>query len=317
MNNSQKTRPLIALAVILLLGGTAYGSVLLLGEPESDPVVTTIPLSGRWNLTMEAGNLAGPQCPSSLGTFTTTGPAYLQVSNDGFFATLSIESRYYPSNGMFVDDIYNYYSQLQNFPTFDGDGNQTTGSARVEFVAASSEFIRGQLIWDNREGCTGNYPITMVFEAPFDLPLYTAQSGIWDIDFDEPIECDDTIIIPSAFSGFPSGEVDVDVVVNLDSSTFSDIITLNPGLFEVELNQSEGTNVYTQDINLDDDFGIGGQEFPYVGPDGSLDYNQSVNASFEVLLTGDNQAQGTVFGTGPGGCTFSAGFTMTMNLPSV
>jgi len=159
----------------------------------------------------------------------------------------------------------------------------------------------------------------MVFDSAFGMPIYTAQSGTWDIDFEEPIQCDDTVITPGDFFGFPSDQVEVISEANLDFDPPVDVITLNPGPNEISLNQSTGTNIYGQGVTLGGggELDMAGQEFPYVDIDGELDYNQAITADFEALLTGDDTMQGMVSGTGPGGCSYSTGFTMSFNPPSV
>lgn len=312
----------IGIALALLLGGGAYAMIGPDGPAENpaptaepDPVISTVPLSGSWGMVMQIGNLTGAQCPTAPQGTTSNGTALLQVSTDGSAATLLIQDTVYPTNGLFLNEVYRYYSQWRNFPTFDENGNSIEGTARIEFYALTPEQITGELIWNNNAGCQGNYPITLTFGQPEAFSEFVLTDGTFNTEVEEPVDCDDTSISFGNYAGFPSGPIEIVNEIDLDAfdaGTPSDTLVINPGGGqEITLYRVPGTNQYQQNLTGGDDFTAPGTEFPLQSAPDTLDYNQSITGQFEGIILEDGSFQGNVTGTGPEGCTYSTGFTFT------
>ena len=125
-----------------------------------EPEVSPVPLSGAWDFQMTGAteNLSGSNCPTQSGGFSSGGTAQLTVSGDGDTAVLDIDGS--SVNFTRVGDS-DYKTPKYDFPVRDGNNNIVTGKVFYKMTATSETSIVGSLVWDNKVGCTGNYPFTM------------------------------------------------------------------------------------------------------------------------------------------------------------
>ncbi len=168
------------------------------------------PISGEWDFSMDMSTsyLTGTNCPSSSASMTTSGDANLYVSNSGYSAIWYPDGNVISLNRSSVDETFE--SIDYSFPVETEDESIIFGTNEWELTPTSASEIGGTLEWDNNQGCTASYPITMthqVYSVPGTIALCEGQ---WSIDYDT-INCGGNTILPAELSNlpWPTGELDV------------------------------------------------------------------------------------------------------------
>ncbi len=150
---------------------------------------SVMPRSGYWTLEMLIGAeyLSGARCPSGGSTFATTGPAEIVTNDGGWSLTLIADNEYIPAQRQSLHSA-TYVSGERPFLVQTEEG-QTHGVAVYELVAVSPDRIEGTLTWDNHDGCTARYPITIDLDAPYDVIYDIPEPGTWQLQIDLNSTC--------------------------------------------------------------------------------------------------------------------------------
>ncbi|MBT3182607.1 MAG: hypothetical protein HN337_08905, partial [Deltaproteobacteria bacterium] len=168
------------------------------------------PISGEWDFTMDMSTsyLTGTNCPSASASMTTSGDANLFVSNSGYSAVWYPDGNAIPLNRSAIDDTFE--SASYSFPVETEDESIIFGTNSWELTPTSASEIGGTLEWDNNQGCTASYPITMTHQVYSALTAIALCEGQWSIDYDT-INCGGNTISPAELSNipWPTGELDV------------------------------------------------------------------------------------------------------------
>jgi len=195
---------------------------------------SVIPNPGIWSFEMDLDTayLEGTECPTEAYSTTSSGEFTMTVANSGLSAMWDIDGSYVNFNRGSLNG--NFDSPLYSFPVETDDG-PSMGYNDWEFAATSTTEISGQLSWDNNQGCTATYPITLEFvslENPSIIPLC---EGTWSIEWGG-FSCGG---YPVTFPLPASGTVDVHYI---ESDPFQ--LTLDTSSGMIALPNNGGTNVY-------------------------------------------------------------------------
>jgi hypothetical protein len=163
------------------VAAAAYSSTW---EPAS-----VMPRSGYWRLEMLAGAeyLSGPRCASGGSTFASIGEAQIATSPGGWSFTLIADDQYISAQRQALHTA-TYVSGERPFLVQTANGS-TLGVAVYQFEAVTPDRLEGSLAWDNHDGCTGTYPITIELEAPYDFIYDIPEPGIWQLQIDLTSTC--------------------------------------------------------------------------------------------------------------------------------
>ncbi|MFH1831042.1 MAG: hypothetical protein ABH871_09780 [Pseudomonadota bacterium] len=168
------------------------------------------PISGTWNFSMDMSTsyLTGTNCPSSPASLTTSGETNLYVSNSGYSAVWYADGNVIPLNRSAFNSTFG--SSTYSFPVETEDESIVFGTNRWELTPTSASEIEGILEWNNNEGCSAAYPITMEHQI-YSLPTAIVLcEGMWSIDY-STINCGGNTISPAVLTNlpWPTGNLDV------------------------------------------------------------------------------------------------------------
>ena len=284
-----------------------FEDVALPGEPTEVPIdeyaIETIPFSGKYSFSM---NPISTSCITG-GAISSTGDAIIHFSASGHQAVLSIDGQYYPHNGLYIDDVYNYYSQWFNFPTKNKEDGSATGKIRTEIFALGEESVGGKMYWENSVDCSGINAMNFEWVEPADFDQYLPQEGDWEFEF-EPAEhqCEEAggPISMEDYDDFPIGEVDVTVDYDLDTGDASMYL----GDESTQLHQAPGSNIYGPDSALPNTYEGPGY---YDSEIGEVNFDDTVDVYFDGVLTSPTTMTGSVTGSHSSGCSLSGSYTAT------
>lgn len=163
------------------LAAAAYSSSW---EPAS-----VMPRSGYWSLEMLVGAeyLSGPRCASGGSTFASVGEAQIATNSGGWSFTLIADDQYITAHRQAIHTA-TYVSDERPFLVQTAD-DSTLGEAVYQFEAVTPDRLEGTLTWNNHDGCTGTYPITIELEAPYDFIYDIPEPGIWQLQIDLTSTC--------------------------------------------------------------------------------------------------------------------------------
>ncbi len=168
------------------------------------------PNPGNWNFTMQLGTeyLSGSNCPSGSVGFSTTGDADLFVSSNGEMFTMSIDGEIInfdltsTSSGLYESPEYVF--ALASDPV-------TYGTNEYELTVSGQTNLDGHLKWDNNQGCTASYPISLDFESLSSPNLIALCEVSWTVDYVTPLVCGNSVISPALMTNLVYATANVDV----------------------------------------------------------------------------------------------------------
>jgi hypothetical protein len=157
-------------------------------SPTWEPA-SVMPRSGHWMLEMLVGAeyLSGPECASGGSAFVSIGDAQIATNSGGWSFTLIADGQYISAQRQALHTAI-YVTGERPFPVQTANGS-TLGVAVYQFEAVTPDRLEGTLTWDNNDGCSGTYPITVELEVPYDFIYDIPEPGLWQLETDLTSTC--------------------------------------------------------------------------------------------------------------------------------